>query len=75
MRSGSQQEMSADDDDEGPFYCSEEEEEPIEENNSDHIVQDCSDGSEDLKLKDEQSDDLTTVNHSGMALSIEVLYS
>lgn len=63
MRSGSQQEIFAGDEDEGPFYCSEEEE-PIEENSTDHkpAVEDCGNGSEDLKLKDEQSDDLTTVN-------------
>eukprot|EP00064_Thunnus_orientalis_P007596 superscaffoldBa00000854_g7618 len=63
MRSGSQQEIFAGDKDEGPFYCSEEEE-PIEENSTDHkpAVEDCGNGSEDLKLKDEQSDDLTTVN-------------
>lgn len=66
MTSGSQQEICAGE--EESLYWSEDEE-PIEENNTDHkqTVEDWVNRSEDLKLKDEQSTDLTTVNCSGMA--------
>lgn len=66
-----QQELSTgEDEDEGQFdYW--EDEDPIEENQTDvkPTLEDCSKGDEDLKLKDEQCDDLTTANCSSMAPS------
>ncbi|XP_044041419.1 uncharacterized protein LOC122870995 isoform X2 [Siniperca chuatsi] len=62
-----QQELSTGSEDEGQFDYREDEE-PVEENHTDvsPTLEDCSKREEDLKLKDEQSDDRTAANCSNL---------
>uniref|UniRef100_UPI0037E72C46 zinc finger protein 624-like n=1 Tax=Semicossyphus pulcher TaxID=241346 RepID=UPI0037E72C46 len=59
------QAFSAGDEDEGEFYYSEDEE-PLEDTDVTPTVDDCSRGDEDLKVKEEQIEDLAGANCSNL---------